>query len=83
VGPSDGGSMSATNRELVKGLPITVNGVHCAAYGSADLVSPTLSAYLVVDGSLPEFIVFGRAQCMYGELEEPVVYGLNEPGPQP
>jgi len=47
VGPSDGGAVSATHREMVNGISMRFKGVDCVAYGSADPISASMSGYLV------------------------------------
>ena len=68
-GPSGGGSLSGNKTMSVEGFSGDINGVPATCFGAGDKLSPGISAYVVFDGALPDFVGFGLASEPYGQPE--------------
>lgn len=71
-GPSEGGFLSSNKTMSVDGGACDINGVTATWFGAGDKLSPGISAYVVFDGALPDFVGFGLASDPYGQPEGPV-----------
>ncbi|MCH7576810.1 MAG: hypothetical protein IH822_03295, partial [Chloroflexi bacterium] len=60
-GAAGGGAMSMTTTSWITGTITLDDGTKCKFMGSADVLSPSVSAYAVFDRQLPEFVGFGQA----------------------
>lgn len=50
-----------------------VNGQPCKWFGTGDALSPDMSAYVVIDGPVPEFVGFGPARTVFGPPDETAI----------
>ena len=67
-GPSGGGSLSSGGKDIVDGgTGIEINGVPVTFFGAGEKLSPGISAYVVFDKALPDFIGFGLASAQFGQ----------------
>ena len=71
-GPSGGGAISSIKTSSVDGGSGDFNGVPVTWFGAGDKLSPGISAYVVFNGALPDFIGFGLASKPFGQPEGPV-----------
>jgi hypothetical protein len=69
-GPSGGGPISWIKTMSVDGGSGNINGKPVTWFGSGDKLSPGISAYVVFNGPLPEFIGFGLASDPMGQPKE-------------
>ena len=76
VGPANGGGLSGMMMNSIEGQ-IPINGVECNFYGSGDTLSASTSAYVVLQGALPDFVVFGQASQPFGGIEQGVQIPLR------
>jgi hypothetical protein len=60
-GPSGGGALSSNKKDSYNRMPGDINGIPIIWFGSGDKLSPGISAYVVFDGTLPDFVGFGLA----------------------
>jgi len=60
-GPAGGGAISQIRFNMVEGS-VTVEGVDCLYFGTGDDLSPSISAYVVFERQLPEFLCFGQVR---------------------
>jgi hypothetical protein len=66
-GPSGGGSISGSKSLVVKGgAGALMNGTPINWFGAGDRLSPGISAYVVCNEAVPEFIAFGLASEAHG-----------------
>ena len=66
-GPSGGGSISWTKLMCVEGGSGNINGTPVTWFGSGDKLSPGISAYVVFNGALPNFVGFSLASDPTGQ----------------
>jgi len=71
AGPANGGGVSGITMNSVEGQ-ITIDGVECAFYGAGNALSASTSAYIVLQGNLPDFVLFGQASQPFGGIEQGV-----------
>jgi hypothetical protein len=64
-GPAGGGAISGIMTMVVEGGS-ELEGTQCALLGAGDLLSPSVSAYVVFEGHLPEFLGFAEAREPFG-----------------
>jgi hypothetical protein len=60
-GPAGGGPISGIGTLTVEGGTGNMNGVPVSWFGAGDKLSPGSSAYVVFNGTLPDFVAFGLA----------------------
>jgi TIR domain len=65
-GPAGGGALSSTRSTVIEGGSTQVEGVNCTFFGAGDALSPSVSAYVVFERQLPEFLCFGQAEEPFG-----------------
>ena len=58
-GPAGGGAIAARHTAALAPRQADINGQPVTWYGAGDHLSPETSAYIVFEGSLPDFICFG------------------------
>jgi len=63
-GPSGGYSIASIKRDMVEGQG-EINGISVKWFGSGDRLSPGVSAYVIFNEKLPEFIGFGNVAGPY------------------
>jgi hypothetical protein len=66
-GPSGGGLLSWTKTMSVDGGSGDIKGIPITWFGSGDKLSPGISAYVVFNGTLPDFVGFGLASDPMGQ----------------
>lgn len=67
-GPAGGGAIAGIKTMSIEGGGLNLQGTPCSVFGSADTLSPSISAYVVFQGELPEIIGFGGAKEPAGLL---------------
>lgn len=72
VGPPGGGGISGVKTNVVNGGSGTLEAVECTWFGAGDMVSPSVSAYVVFEEKLPEFVAFGHATQAFGPPTDPL-----------
>lgn len=64
-GPSDGGQISSVLTSFVEG-EATLNNNAVKWFGSGDRLSPSISAYVIIEGELPKQVFFGISISPFG-----------------
>jgi hypothetical protein len=65
-GPSGGGAISSNSSQVIDGATGEINGTPVKWFGSGDRLSPGISAYLIFNGTVPDFVGFGLATEPFG-----------------
>lgn len=76
-GPSGGGAIAPVKMAVVEGT-VVYDGEPCRFFGSGDQISPSVSAYVVFDGTLPEYAAFGTATEPFGPPQEVEIVNLSK-----
>lgn len=76
-GPSGGGTLSGTLTMSIDGGSGNINGIPITWFGAGDRLSPGISAYVVFNGALPDFVAFGVASEARGQPGPVEVYNLR------
>jgi hypothetical protein len=76
-GPSEGGSLSGVQREVVDGGSLEIGGVDCSWFGAGDRLSPSTSAYVIFNGPIPSFVGFGNASDPFGAPQSIEILEIN------
>ena len=65
-GPAGGGAISGSQKDYVEGSTGNLNGTPVEYFGAGDRLSPGISAYVVFNDVLPNFVAFGLASEAFG-----------------
>jgi TIR domain len=76
-GPAGGGLIAGNRQQSITGLTADINGIPVNIFGAGDKLSPSISAYLVFNGTLPDFVGFGLASEPYGSVDQVEVIQLR------
>ncbi len=66
-GPSGGGIIATNKNSSMEGYTGEVFGTQVTWFGSGDRLSPGISAYVVFNDVLPDFVGFGLASEPFGQ----------------
>ena len=76
-GPTGCGTISEPIYKTIEGRLAEINGVPVVWYGAGDQISEKVSAYVVFEGDLPDFICFGFASNPSGKAHAIEVFRLR------
>jgi hypothetical protein len=65
-GPAGGGPVSGNRSNSINGAAGEMNGAPVTYFGAGDRLTPGISAYVVFNGALPDFVAFGLASEVFG-----------------
>ena len=76
-GPAGCGGIREPVNRSIEGRQAAINGVPVTWYGAGDQLSEIVSAYIVFEGDLPDFMCFGFASEPSGKLHAIEVFRLR------
>lgn len=76
-GPAGGGAISGSKSDIIDGVSGTLDDTEVTWFGSGDKLSPGISAYVVFDETLPDFLGFALASAPFGQPMQPEIYRLR------
>jgi len=71
-GAANGGGIAGVQTMSIEGGECNAEGVPCTFFGAGDALSPSVSAYVVFERALPQFVAFGQAREAFGPPTDPM-----------